>query len=406
MMKGNLVSEPVPCPNCQTLLRLPAGATTVRCPNCKLTLEIDTDDEPAPPPPPAPPTAKAIPLPFGRAKPAPPPVAPPPPPVKPIRGKVVKTRVVAEDPYSATPNATPEPDDDEREREIRRKLKELEAEDRVKQEQFEELSEECRRAQIGSKLLGYACLCGVVMTMAPVLFIVGSLTATLLTPVLILIAIGILGHTIFTIAGFGYCISGPREMRGTAVLGLIFAVLHLISNTTATGLFVAPNLAMDSLNERDRVDTFLYSNLVVSNSMCNITVATDLPYYLSVTPLVPWIVFITLGVSAGFEFAKISCIGLLGNQYANAGKDIELSHVSMRFVYRIFAIVLVGPILKVLVVVFAPNAISWVPLMLGSAGFFLWMAFSWYMQYLAEFDIAEILTATRLSDKRRRIDTI
>ncbi|MGL6075809.1 MAG: zinc finger domain-containing protein [Fimbriiglobus sp.] len=401
------MSEPVPCPNCQALLRLPEGATTVRCPGCKAVLELDPGDEPAPPPPPPPPTKTAIPLPFGRAKPVAPP--PPPPVAAPVRGKVVKARVVADDPYEGKPTSNKpnaEEDDEEREREIRRKLKEIEAEDRVKQAQYDELDQECQRAQIGMKLLGYACAGGTIATLSPVLFIIGSLTAILLMPVLALVALALVGHWVCAIIGFGYCISGPKEMRGTAIVGLVFCLAHILFNALSIVAFVAPLVAIDTLNDRDRAEMYLFANLLVTNTMCNMTVIADLPYYILYAGNTSWFVFLILLIAAGFEFAKISCIGMLGNQYASEGKDVELAHQSMRFVYRIFAVVTLGPIMKLMVSLFAPIPIMWIPLLLGSAGYYLWMAFAWYMQYVTAFDIRDILTATRFTDKRRRIDVL
>jgi LSD1 subclass zinc finger protein len=396
------VTEPVPCPNCQALLRLPVGATTVRCPGCKAVLEIDPGDVPAEP---APAPAKPVPLPFGRrakATPIPPPVAPP----KPARGKVVKARVIADDPYSGAPETAQVLDDEAREREIRRQLDELEAVESVTREKFEELDQQCGNAQFGVKLLSFACFAGMISTLAPVLFIVGALASVLLVPILGLVLLALVVHWGMILVGFGYCLAGPKDMRGTAGVGLFFSLGHIFFNALSVVAFVAPMIAMDSLGERERTDVFLFSNLILTNSMCNMTVIADLPYYILYAGQMQWIATIMLMIAAGFEFAKISCLGLLTNQYSSACKDSDIAHQGMRFVYRVFAIVVLAPVAKALVALFVVSNIAWIPLLLISVGFYLWIAFAWYMQYVTFTDLIEILTAGRMNDRRRRIDYI
>jgi LSD1 subclass zinc finger protein len=51
---ADAADEPLPCPSCGAMLRLPPGATSVRCPGCQAVLDLDDGDAPPEPPPPPP----------------------------------------------------------------------------------------------------------------------------------------------------------------------------------------------------------------------------------------------------------------------------------------------------------------------------------------------------------------
>jgi LSD1 subclass zinc finger protein len=385
------VGEPVPCPNCGSLLRLPAGATTVRCPSCKAVLEVDTDDGP-PAPPPA--TPVAIPLPFGR------PVTLPSSPVKPTPAK---GRTVAGDPYAP---ATPEQaDEDARERDIRRQLRELDVAEERKAERYEVLAAECAKARTGLKLIAVGALLSVFSVLLALFFVIAAVVGV---PVILLVAVGggLFGvHGLLTLAGLGFCLAGPREMRGTALAGVGFTLAHLAFAAIAAGVGVAPAVGLQMLQEPDRGESFLFATLALANSVCNLTVITDLPYYWLHPADVSVRAVVLLLIAAGFEFAKLSAIGLLANQYATAAKDPDLAHAGMRFVYRIFGLLLLGPLVKLVASICLENGIVWIPLLLGTVGYMLWWCFAWLAQYQVLNDIHEIVTAVRLADTRQRYDS-
>ena len=399
------MGEPVPCPNCQALLRLPAGATTVRCPSCKAVLELDPGDEPAAPPPP--PRAPAVPLPFGRpAKPATPPArTAAPPPV--IRGKPVKARVVREEsPAASVAGLTDaELDEDERERDIRRQLRELDAEGRKKEARFFVASDECEAARQGLLLLSVGALSSVVSSVLAIFFPLGGLFGTPIVSVAGLGGVLLTGHWGFTVAGLGYCLAGPREVRGTALLGIAFTLGHLLFNALATFVCVAPNIGLDAFQSTDRGDSYVFASMIVGNCVCNLTVTSNLPYYALHLSSVRHSAVVMLLIAAAFEFAKLSVIALMANQYATLAKDPDLAHSGMRFIYRIFALMILGPVVNLAVTLMFAGDIIYIPLIMASIAYYLWWSFAWIAQYRVLLDIREILTPVRLLDRRDRVDT-
>ncbi len=396
------VGEPVPCPNCQALLRLPVGATTVRCPSCKAVLELDPGDEPAAPPPPA--RAAAVPLPFGRpAKPA---AAPAPPTV---RGKPVKARVVREEsPSAAAPTAgltAAELDEDERERDIRRQLRDLDAEARKKEARFFVASDECESARQGLLLLAIGALCSVASSVLAIFFPLGGLFGTPIVSVAGLGGVLLTGHWGFTVAGLGFCLAGPREIRGTALLGIALTLGHLMFNALATFVCVAPSVGLDMFQDSNHSDSYVYASLIVGNCVCNLTVTSNLPYYALHPQSVRYSAVVMLLVAAAFEFAKLSVIALLANQSATLAKDPDLAHAGMRFIYRIFALMLLGPAVNLAVALMFAADVVYIPLIMASVAYYLWWSFAWVAQYRVLLDIREILTPVRLLDRRDRVDT-
>lgn len=399
------MGEPVPCPNCQALLRLPAGATTVRCPSCKTVLELDPGDEPAPPPPTRP---AAVPLPFGRPAPTAAPARPASPPPVP-RGKPVKARVVREEPAAVTPRSgepsAAELDEDERERDIRRQLRELDAVARKKEDRFFVASDECEHARIGLLLLALGALGSVASSVLAIFFPLGGLFGT---PLLSVAGLGgglLVVHWGLTAVGLGYCIAGPREVRGTAMLGIAATLGHLMFNALATFVCVAPSVGIDMLEDGTHGDSFIFANLIVGNCVCNLTVVSNLPYYALHPAHVRYSAVIMLLIAAAFEFAKLSVIALMANQYATLAKDPDLAHAGMRFIYRIFALMVLGPVVNLIVALsFAVGVVS-IPLIMASIAYYLWWSFAWVAQYRVLMDIREILTPVRLLDRRDRVET-
>jgi len=364
-------------------------------------LELDTDDVP-------PPVPTAIPLPFGppKAKVAPPAETV----VEPIRGKpAAKARTVPDDeptsPYAAPKPGDEEIDEDAREADIRRRLAEAEAKERKAAVIFDVLSEQCKKARLGLQFLAIGATGSSLTALLAVLFLVTSLTGAPFPILLGMAGVLLFGHSILCLLGFGFCIAGPKGMRGMAVAGILSTLGHMVFNALGA-IAAAAAVAVSSLQERDRVESFLEANLLLSNAVCNLTIASDVPYYFLQPYRPPIGILILLAFAAGLEFAKLSVIGLLTNQYANAAKDPDLAFAGMRFVYRIFAILLVAPIVKGILSATVYMGLLWIPLLLGTVAYYLWWAFAWFAQYQTMMDVSEIVTAARLTDKRRRIDVV
>lgn len=393
------MNEPVPCPSCGVLLRLPDGAARIRCPGCQSILELDIDE----------PVPTAIPLPFGppKAKPKP---AQPANVVEPVRGKpAAKARAVPDDEPNS-PYAPPKPGDDvvdeeAREADIRRQLAEVEAKERKASVVFDTLAEQCKNARLGLQILAIAATGSSLVALMAVLFLVTSLTGAPM-PILLGMAFLLLaGHSLLCLVGFGFCIAGPKGMRGKAVVGIVAVLAHSTFNAVAA-VAAAASVGIRSLQERDNVESFLGANLILSNAVCNLTVVADVPYYFQQSNPPPIGIVLLLAFAAGLEFAKLSVVGLLTNQYANAAKDPDLAFAGMRFVYRIFAILLIAPLIKGIIGGTVVPSLMWIPMLLGTVAYYLWWAFAWFAQYQTMMDTAEIVTAGRMTDKRRRIDVV
>lgn len=392
------MSDTVLCPTCQALLRPPPGAPAVRCPNCKTVLTVPTMPSPAPAGP------KAPPLPFGR------PAAPRPAPVPsaPTRaaGPAVRAKIAADDPYDAPAETDAGTAEQDRERQIQAELAVLDAQERKEQRRYDDLVGLCKNARIGMQLFGIGSIGSSLAALIATFFVVTSLTATPFVP-LAGLAYGLMGlHWLLTFAGFGYCCAGPREVRGAAVGGLVVTAAHVMFNLFA-GAVVLPAVSIDTMTYRtEGFGAFIIHNLLIADCICNLLTLTDLPLFFNGVTPVPIPIVLMLALAAAGEFAKLSLLGVITNRYAVMAKDPDLGHKGMRFVYRIFVLVLVGPILKG--VIFGILVVGWiaVPLMLATVGYFLWWAFAWFNQYQVMMDVADILTADRLTDKRDRLDYV
>lgn len=392
------MSVMIACPSCQAMLRLPPGADMVRCPRCKtvLAVEASTTEAPAPKP--------AIPLPFGQSTvPAPTqtrPVASPataPPVLKAsVRGKLVREE---------------DEDDDRR----RRKPSIEEEEEAAEQRKLERLEQLCRPARTGMTLMAFGA---VTICVGSIFFFIFSVT-TLVTsrgiPALLLICGAFTGiHTLLTMIGFGFCIGGPKNMRSMAIAGLVIILLHG-ALYFPLAMPLASRVSLDELGlagEGGR--NAVGQAMLLSSIFNNLVTVTDLPIYLLSGAVIPLYLLILPLLGGALEFAKLSLVGIIANQYAVDGKDRELAHDSLRFVYRIFWLVIAMVVFKIglwfLVKITGgePLLMMWfaIPLSMLTNGYFLWWTFAWYAQYRTLMDITEILVPARLADSRQHLDVI
>lgn len=393
----------VTCPTCQVTLRVPPQAETIRCPQCKTVLQLQpTAAAPVVPPPPPPPVKPAIPLPFGRP-PEPPPVLARRPEPAPVRGgKVTRGKYVEDE----EEDDRDRPDDDGRPR--RRPLTDQQKLERL----IERTGEVTRPARLGIQLMAYGAVAA-----APAQFLATAFfVSTLLfqsegNPVLWLPVIGLVVHWLLTLVGFGFCCTGPKEMRHMAVSGVVVTLAHAVTmlglmQMTARSISLA-QAGFGGLN----LEGGLLSALLLSNLFSNLSGVTHLPLIImfSMHSFGPG-VFILIMVSGAVEFAKLSLIGTLANYYALEGKSPELGYQSMRFVYRIIWVVLIGLTGDLIIIGVSSLGFGFVFLSLPAQmlvnAYFLWCAFAWAAQYQVLLEVAEVITAERFTDKRANLDTL
>jgi len=329
------VSEPVPCPTCQSLLRLPPGETTVRCPNCKTVLAVEPADAPAPAAPAAPP------LPFGRPRPAAPlPPAPPAPPA--AAGPPVRAKLAPE----PTPYARPEQaeaaegDPEEKLRRMRRELAKLDEEERQEREWMAELGGHCRAGRVAMHFLTWGvrtyALAIVFQLVAVAAAGFGALGITALAALLCLPFAGF--TTMLLGLAFGFAIAGPRQSRHIGVMGLIVTLVHAVGGVLQWG-----NLAiMAHLQELDHLNKPNWSDVLPVQDILGL--ATNLPlladhparfvqvYHWSLPGL----------VVAALEFTRLVLVCMLTEHYATAGKDPEAGHTAIRTISRMSFMVMLA----------------------------------------------------------------
>jgi LSD1 subclass zinc finger protein len=382
------------CPTCQALLRLPPGADTVRCPRCKTVLAVGPDGSPVPVPvaaaalPPRP----AVPLPFGRA------ASTAAAPLEPVPIEV------AEEPKKRAKLIQDEDPAEIRQREIREAARrEAEEAEERKERRLARLAVECEPARRGVTCLAAAAgfysaaltLCFLFATA----YVVGLSAA--LSPLLYLAALLGAINWALSVGGLALCVGGPKAVRPMAVSALVFAAAHAV-------LFVvqlAANLAKFGSVARD-VDLNMFQSLLtfqILGSVSNLNVLSEFPGSLVVQQQPDW-----LGTAGGvLELTRLIMIGMLCQHYASEGKDGELGYVSLRFIVRVFAVVLVVTVVKAgLKLAFENQGLDsgWAKFgaaatVMSSAGLFLTLAVIVYAQMRAMFDTAEIIDANRFGMK-------
>ncbi len=409
-----MTDEPLPCPSCGALLRLPPGATTVQCPGCQALLELDADDES--PPPAAEQPKPAIPLPFGG----------PPKPAKPLPTperkvaipavRAVKAKLVddgpADDPYAVRAAPDEAATAAARRRAVQEQLDELDEQEERKLEEFEELTGRCAYARVGMKLLALGSLAGTLAAVSYSLFVISTLTST---PLTIIAGVGgffLVLHAILTAGGFGACAAGPRATIAPALSGLGVTALH-IGLTVGAAVILLKLVSVEGVTYRGTdLRQYVSESLLLSNAFSNLSVLCDIPIYL-LTGIPDRPALLALPMVGGMlEFAKLSLMGVLANRFAAEGKDPKLAHDAMRFVYRIFGVVLVALGLKIgayaFAVLFGGEALQQngfaISLLMMTNGYFMWWAFACFAQFQTMQDVSEIVTAERFADKRERLE--
>lgn len=341
------MSDLVACPTCQSMLRLPPTAATVRCPKCKTLLEVGAP-EPAPSPPPP-----AKPLPF-----APKPVAKAkarakPPAASAGASGARRPELVDEELEAEQQKAKEAKEEAERKRQV---LKEIDAMDRAEEDEldrYEEVREQCRWGRqslqtLRWSLLGYifSLLIGYMILMPLVgiawLFnekdIFGALGTALPGFSLFVTFLSLIG----TGVGFALAIRGPKEALHISIIGLVAVAAQLIClGGTVVNAFTAPAKFVE---ERSILTGYPGMGIayVMLGTATNLQTATDSPIRLTFGIIyggydMPW-----LNVVCGiFEFTRLLLVCQLTQRYAELGKAERVAAESPTTVTRIFFTLLV-----------------------------------------------------------------
>lgn len=389
------MSDLVPCPTCGTTLRLPATAVTVRCPKCKTLLQVV--DEAAPP--------VAPPLPFaGAAKPK---------PAKPVAATRAANRPQVVDEAAEEARAAVE-----RKRDMRRELREMDAEQEVADDRYEEVKEECGWGRMALGWLqygmaGYAV--GVLLVFFAMLgFVVftslGTPLGTVMVPVALLgMALGTIA-TLVLMVGFGLALRGPKMPRHIAVFGLAAAGLQVlaVAATLGSGIGRVQNLEADA----GPTEGFAGADVAyyVLGLCTNLFLLADTPTRLALSYKFP-----VLGVVAGvFEFARLVFVCQLVQTYADLGKNDRASADAGKGISRVFWVLLLTCMFRFAISMgcdwFPQQDTMWligqvlhVLLFVAAFGF---LGFRLLVQIQVIRDTAETLLADRVSSTATKLDVV
>lgn len=391
------MSDLVACPTCQSTLRLPPTAATVRCPKCKTLLEV-SGPEPVPPPPPAKPLPFA-PKPVTKAKAKTRPGSANSGPPGAHRPELVDEELEAEQQKAKDAKAQAE-----RKREVR---KELDAMDRAEEDEldhYEDAKERCRWGRqslqtLRWSLLGYifSLLLGY-MILVPLVGIAwifnekdifGALGVALPSFSLFISFMSLIG----TGVGFALAIRGPKEALHICIIGLVVVAAQLIClGGTIVNALTAP---AEFVNQPSALAGYPGMEIVyvMLGTATNLQTVTDSPVRLTFGLVygsygVPW-----LNVVCGvFEFTRLLLLCQLTQRYAELGKAERVAAESPTTVTRIFFTLLVFALFRGATCV----GFDW---MQDGAGWYIGQII-----HLANFEICFLIIGVRLLTQFRVID--
>ena len=343
------MSEVVTCPTCQALLRLPANATTIRCPQCKTVLNVG-------PPAAAPPAAVALPLPFAKPKAK---SAAANPIAKPVKKKAVVVDEVAEAAEEEARKTA------ERRKFVSGEVEKMDEKEEIRLEKFERLKKmivHSHRAIVMFKWAARAQLFGlilvIVVMLAFMMFVLLAVASALRGVDASTEVGGILGATVFmalplcgvlafiqavlTGVGMVSVAMGTKRARYLGYIGCAVCILHV--------LFVILQATRSLIGIATREFTISTTDplwVQLGPVFDLFGMVTDLPL-LSEQPT--RLIFRSRGYSvswfgilaAVFEFTRLVLIGIIAQNYAEDGKAVELGYRSYKAIGRIFYVTLLA----------------------------------------------------------------
>ena len=396
------MAEPVPCPNCQTPLLLPAGVSVVACPNCGAELDVEpTEAAGAPPPPAARAKPAPAPLPFARAKPVP----PPPEPVasaKPVRAKYVpEPPPAAADPYAGK-TASDAEREASRKREVEKKLRELDREERQAERRYERVERECAWGRKACGVLGKACL----IEMSVLVCTAAHVALNLFGVEQVGFALIAYGDRVASLSamgvGFALACFGNRPARPIAQLGLGLTLLAIVTSVVAAVL-VAGTTDRAGLVYESNDDRYLLANVPFVNATQSASIVGDFSLYAALGAGPPRGVQMACLVAGAAWFAAVAALGTLSNFYAVGGKDRNLAERGIRFVYYMVGAIVLLSIDTAAVAQLAPVDFRLVAVMLCLAVYLATALLLWFNQSRVFTDIDDVLLPERWLDHRAEL---
>ncbi len=338
------MSDVITCPTCQTMLRVPASATTVRCPQCKSVLGVSA---PAPPPP-------AIPLPLPFAKPRSKPAA-----KNQLAKKVTKKAVLVDE--AAEKVEAEDLAKAEHRQKVTAAVEEMEERDEIKLEKFERLQDlmvHSRRAVI---MFTWAARCQMVALAIVLTVLLAFMTSVLFEVVSSLqgrgsIGVGaILGATVFAALPLGVILSvlasgltgygmvsvsiGTKRARYLGYIGCAVCLLHVFF------VIMQAARAMIGLATREfEVNASDPLWVQIQPVFDLFGMVTDLPLLSEQPTRLFWRHPVSyFGIFAAvFEFTRLVLVGVIAQNYAEDGKATELGYRSYKAIGRIFYVTLLA----------------------------------------------------------------
>jgi LSD1 subclass zinc finger protein len=329
------VSDLMNCPSCSATLRLPEHAKVIRCPKCKLLLEVadeTAEQEPLPPPPPVATSTKAI------AKPIPKPIA------QPAKKRVMRAAVVDEEAEAKAEVEAKAVEEAERKEQIRQELDEMDREKDKEDDRYEEIKDECHwgRNVLFLMMLGTYFYAG-----GMVFVLMGLLPLLMDVAIQAPIVLGYVGAgmgTLAYLAAFGIAFRGPKQGWFTAGLGIVASVLMMIFLGASLGetAEAIAKLGTGAFNFNDGYTNFKFLGSVQAPGTAFVPVA-DTPSRLLTQVMPAWFALLA-GI---FEFCRLIFVTQLTQRYAELAKAERTAAEPAKVISSLFWVVLLIAMFRV-----------------------------------------------------------
>ena len=384
------------CPQCNATLRVPAGATAVRCPQCKTVLDIDVPAPAAPP------------LPFGGPKPKPAPQsgkvtkAPPPPATSSGKHRASLVDEVAEEVEGRAREAA------EKKAAARKVLRSQEAAEAEQEERYQELLVVCQRGRTallvlraGSFAYAMGVLLGAVAMLSLFLPLFGS-TAGVIFPLGMAVAqIG----TLLLGVGFGLALFGPTQGRFLVSLGLGVVVAQLIAMAVVIPV-VAALLSKLATGVPEAATAAGYHMV---GFITYFPLVADFP-----TRLVQGYPPVFLAVFIGaLEYVRLVVLSQLLDVYSTHGKEVEIGFRAQQCASKVLSMIVLGGLFRLALSLLFDAAppgefqnVLGIILHIAILGALMGVAVFWLFtltQIIS--DTSDVMTAVRYLSKEERLAT-
>ncbi len=346
------MSEIVACPTCQAMLRLPATATTIRCPQCKTVMNVSEPTAPAEP-------AVSLPLPFGKPKP------------KPAANLKIATRPTKKTTKAVLVDEAAEEAEIEslakaqHRKQVKADLVVLEAGDEIKGQKYERLQElvaYSRRAVVlftwaaRVQLLGLVIVFGILGTFMTFILVEvasslqgrGSVDAKEILGATVMVAVPLCAilaglQALLTGIGMVFVALGTKRARYLGYLGCAVCLFHVLF------AILQATRALIGLARREFIVSSTDSLWVQLQPVYDLFgMVTDLPLISEQPTRLLWghpLSYFGI-LAAVFEFTRMVLVGVIAQNYAEDGKAVELGYRSYKAIGRIFWVVMLAGVAR------------------------------------------------------------